>query len=265
MEQDIKKLKGYHNKLHQESLKEIYDELPETLINFSNSKILNHCLHGIKVGTKSEQSARVLNSWINSEIILIQDEDKGKIRRFDRLESIWLSIVVEARKFGIPLESLKQTRKDLTSSPVENFSLLKFSVIDSIMRTPKVLMIFEDGIVSVSSLNAYATRVTRGVYPTHILFNLLDFISIEYPKNSITTDFKIPNLYESVEKMTLLYFLKTGDYKTIQLHINSGDIRLIEDSTMLVKNKELMKSIASWNFIKAEITLIDDLKVTIIL
>lgn len=263
MDLNIRQLRGLHDKLLQESLREIYEELPESLINFSNSDVLNHCLHQIKVGTKREYSARVLNNWINNEIILIQEEDKGKIRRFDRLESIWLSIVIEARKFGIPLEFLKQSRKDLTVSPVENFSLLKFSVIDSIMRTPKVMMILDDGVVSIISVGVYANKALRASYPTHILFNLLEFISTEYPNNAFDVDFKIQNLYQSEEKMTLLYFLKTGDYKTIQLYINSEDIRLIENSHTLAKNKGLMRAISSCDFVKAEITLVDDLKVTI--
>jgi hypothetical protein len=263
MELNFEQLKDYQEEIYQEALKEIYQDLPETFINFSNNNLLNHCLHNTKVGTKSEQSARVLNNWINLGIIIIQDEDKGKNRRFDRLESIWLSIVVEARKFGIPLESLKQTRKYLTNSPIENFSILKFSIIDSIIRAPKVLMIFDDGSIKITSLSSYANRVSRGIYPTHILFKLLDFISIEYPNNAFAVDFKIPNTYESIEKMTLLFFLKTGEYKSIKVSINSDDVRLIENSQALAKNKELMKYITNWNFSKIEITLQDDVNVII--
>ena len=263
MELDIRYLKNYQDKLNQEAVREIYEELPESFIQFTNTEIINYCLHQVKVGTKTEQSARVLNSWINCGIIIIDEIDKGKIKRFDRLESIWLSIVVEARKFGIPLESLKQTRKDLTQSPIENFSLLKFSVLDSIMRLPKVLMIFDDGNTNIISLESYSKKVSRGKYPTHILFNFLDFISLEYPNNAIMFDFKLSNPYENLDKMTMLYFLKTGDYKSISLHITTADIRLIGNSNSITQNKELLKLISAWNFIKAEVFLNDGRKVTI--
>lgn len=265
MELNYEKLKEYNDKLNQESLKEIYNELPESFIQFTNSEIINHCLHQVKVGTKNEQSARVLNSWINSDVIFVKDEDKGKIRRFDRLESIWLNIVVEARKFGLPLESLKQTRKDLTQSQIKNFSLLKFSIINTIIREPQVLMILEDGYAKVISRDTHWKRASRALYPTHILFNFEEFISLEYPQNALSVDFNIPNPYENNEKMTFLYFLKTGDYKSIQLHVKKGDIRLIENSNTLAENKELMKFISSWNFIKAEIILPDGVKTTITL
>lgn len=257
--------KTLQDRINQNSLREIYEELPDSFINFTNSDVTNYCLHQIKVGTKSEQSARVLNSWINNEIIFVNDEDKGKIKRFDRLESIWLSIVVEARKFGIPLESLKQTRKDLTLSPVEGFSLLKFSVLDTILRQPKILMIFENGFSNVMSLEAYTKCISKGIFPTHVNFKLQDFIALEYPKNALMFDFKIPDPYENTEKMTLLYFLKTGDYKSINLHITTSDVRLIENTNSITQNKEVIKVISTWDFIKAEIILNDGLKVTVTL
>lgn len=256
--------KKYHDKFNQESLIEIYQELPETFIQFTNSEIINHCLQGIKVGMKSEQSARVLNNWINSGIVLVDEEDKGKIRRFNRIESIWLSVVVEARKFGIPLDTLKQSRKDLTTT-IENFSLLKFSIIDTLMRSPKILMILEEGYAKIIPVDLYSKKISRGNYPTHIFFKLMDFISIEYPNNAVNVDFNISEPYESIEKMTLLYFLKTGDYKSIHLQINPDDIRLIENSNSLSKNKDLMNVISSWNFSKAEIILTDGVKATITL
>jgi len=260
----MEQFKKYHDKLNQESLIEIYQELPETFIQFTNSEIINHCLHGIKVGMKSEQSARVLNNWINSGIVMVDEEDKGKIRRFNRIESIWLSVVVEARKFGIPLDTLKQSRKDLTTT-IENFSLLKFSIIDTLMRTPKILMILEEGYAKIIPVDLYSKKINRGNYPTHIFFKLMDFISIEYPNNAFNVDFNISDPYESIEKMTLLYFLKTGDYKSIHLQINAEDIRLIENSNSLAKNKDLMNVISSWNFSKAEIILTDGVKATITL
>lgn len=253
------------DKINQNALREIYEELPDSFINFTNSDVINHCLRQIKVGTKNEQSARVLNNWINNEIIFVNDEDKGKIRRFDRLESIWLNIVVEARKFGIPLESLKQTKKDLTSSPIEGFSLIKFSVLDTILRKPKILVIFENGFSNVMSFEAYTRFISKGLFPTHVNFKLQDFISLEYPNNALMFDFKISDSYENTEKMTMLYFLKTGDYKTINLHITTSDVRLIDNSNSITQNKELIKAISTWNFIKAEIILNDGLKVTITL
>jgi hypothetical protein len=250
-------------RINELALREIYEDLPDSFINFTNSDVVNFCLHQIKTGLKSEQSARVLNSWINNDIIAVNSEDKGKVKRFDRLESIWLSIVVEGRKFGIPLDSLKRARKELLQSPIPNFSLLKFSVLDTILRKPQALMIFESGYTNIKSLESYSKIVAHASYAPHLNFLLQDYITLEYPNSMLNVDFQIPDVYDDAEKMTMLYFLKTGDFKSIKLYLNDNDIRLIENCTILLQNELLMKSISSWSFHKAEIFVEDDVKVTI--
>jgi len=260
---DFEKLRSLQDKLNQQFVKEIYDDLSEEFIHFTNSEIVNYHLNELKFTAKNKQSSRVLNSWINSDILFVQEEDKGKNRRFDRLEIIWLNIIIEARKFGIPLDALKQTRRDLLQSPIENFSFLKFSVLGEILGISKVLMIYEDGYVNILSVEAYSKTFKNAVFPAHLNFRLLDFIKTEFPNNSFHQDFLIQDVYNSEERMTLLYFLKTGDYKSIKIFLEEGDVRLVENSNLLIHNKKLLEVISSWTFKKIEINVNDELKLNI--
>ena len=61
----------------------------------------------------------------------------------------------------------------------------------------------------------------------------------------------------------MLYFLKTGDYQQIKIYVSDDDIRIIENSQNLLKNKELIQVISNWKFAKAEIK-IDNEVLTII-
>ena len=61
----------------------------------------------------------------------------------------------------------------------------------------------------------------------------------------------------------MLYFLKTGDYQQIKIYVSDDDIRIIENSQNLLKNKELIQVISNWKFTKAEIK-IDNEVLTII-
>src|SRR5690606_8822563 len=135
-----------------------------------NTSVVNNSLHNIKSGRKNEISARVLNNWIAQEVINVSPDDKGKIKRFDKIESIWLNIVSEARKFGVSLDFLKQSRKELFESPFKNFSLIKFHVLDSILRTPKVLLILENGYTKILSYDVYYKWISNKRLPTHISF-----------------------------------------------------------------------------------------------
>lgn len=260
---DIDKNKQLQDKLNNRVLEEIFSELTNEFIQFSNSGIVNYSLQEIKSARKTELSARVLNNWIGSSVIGVDPSDKGKIKRFDKLEKIWLNIVVEARKFGVSLDYLKQARKELFESPIKDFSLIKFHVLDSILRSPKILVILENGHVRLLSYEVYNEWVTSKLFPTHISFRLIDFITPEFDNQLFIEDFSIEAPYENLEKMKLLYYLKTGDYKSVKLFVDEFDVRLIESSNLLLENKYLMKIISSWKFHSAEVVVDENISVMI--
>ena len=79
--------KQLQNKLQDRKLREVYGELPEGMLHFLNNNIINYCLHENKTGIKQGYPVRVVNSWLAQEVIKVREEDKGKIRRFDKLEN----------------------------------------------------------------------------------------------------------------------------------------------------------------------------------
>lgn len=250
---DIAKLKEYQDKLNREELKGIHDDLPIGIINFTKSTTVKKRIENYKSGRKTEQSARVLNSWINLGLLEINDSDKGKIKRFNRLTSIWLNLITKARSFGTPIEHLKQTQKDLFKSPVKDFNLIKFSVLETILRQPKILLILEEGHTKVLSTKNYATLITKGLLPPHLNFGLLDLIIPEYPKNAFEIDFKIDDVYENPNKVSLLYYLKTGDFEQMKIFISETDVRLIDTSHQLHQNIELLEAVRKWSFTKIQV------------
>ena len=260
---DIEKNKKFQDKLNEKVLEEIFTELPESFIQFLNTGVVNFSLHKIKSGRKNEISARVLNNWIASDVINVSPDDKGKIKRFDKLESIWLNIVVEARKFGISLDFLKQSRKELFESPIKNFSLIKFHVLDSISKNPNILLILENGYTKILSYEIYNKWVSNKMLPTHISFDLLDFVKPEFENHNFQSDFGIKEPYENVEKLKLLFYLKTGEFKCIKFFLNEFDVRYIENSKHLLDNKELTCILSNWEFLKAEVLVSDEVSVMI--
>lgn len=259
---DIKKLKHLQDKIHNEAIKEIYGELPINVIQLLNNNILNYCLHEYKSGIKQNHAIRVVNSWLAQDVIKIKDEDRGKMRRFDRIENIWLNVVFEARKFGVSLESLKELRKNLLESPIKNFSKFKLGVIQTLFSNPQVLVFPTDGIAQMYSIDSY-NAFTKTRFPAHTAFRLEDYISLEYPNNALSVDFKISNSFEDKNKMLLLYFLKTGDFEYMKVYIKEGDIRGIENPNTLFDNKELMDIISNWKFQKVDIIINNEVETTI--
>lgn len=259
---DIIKLKNLQDKLNDESVKELLENVPFTFLQFMNSKTVRYNLFDVKTGRKLNQSARIINNWIKQDVLSVDEKDMGKVNRFNRIESIWLNIVIEARKFGFPLDGLKQARKELFFEPVHNFSTLKFSILDSILREPSILIITEGGGTNIMSLTSYSKWVATGLLQTHLSFNLSEFIRPEYPVNMLGTDFNIMSPYEDINKCKLLYYLKTGDYQSLKIHITPEDVRFIDSSKLLLNNSELMNVLKIWKFDKIVVNVnqeVDDL------
>lgn len=261
---DIERLKKDQKNIHSKAILETYKELPETIIQILRNSVLKYCLEERKTGIKEKYSARVINNWINNSILKVDNQDKGKIKRFNVLENIWLNIIFEARKFGMPLPILKQVREDILESPIKDFSLLKLAVFCSILYKLQILILYPEGNASITSYELYANRIhTRMLRENHIVIDVLGRIKEEFPKNILDKDLSINDSINDTNKLKMLYFLKTGDYQQIKIYVSDDDIRIIENSQNLLKNKELIQVISNWKFTKAEIK-IDNEVLTII-
>lgn len=260
---DIEKARKQQESLSEKALLDVYGDLPLELIHFLKNDVLNYCLQEYKTGIKPEHPTRIVNSWLAQDVIKIQEGDKGKIKRYNRLENIWLNIVFEARKFGIPINTLKQTRKNLLESSIKDFSLFKLEVVKTLFSMPQIMYIPIEGQAKIYSFDAYMKWFSRGRFPVHAILKLEDYIALEFPNNALSLDFKIENPFEDKNKMLLLYFLKTGDYQSLKIYLKEGDIRFIENSLSLIKSEEIMQHIIRWDFQKIEIIINDELETCI--
>jgi len=256
---DIKKIssKELNQKLDEQEVEEKLSLIPEGIIQFSGNPILNYCFDK-KVGLQNKTSPRVLVNWTKHGIVEVSDKDKGKIKRFGKLESIWLNILVELREFGMSIESIQRTRKILFSYVVNDFSLFKFQILHSILKTPQMLLVFKDGDARIISTENYIKLLEKNRFLPHLSLNLEDFIKPEYPNHSFDKTFNLSHPFESIEKVKLLFFLRTGDFSHLKVKISDGDVRYIENVKMLLSNEDVIKALNIWNFKEILVSIDDD-------
>ena len=255
---DYKKLEEANKRFDKESKEEIFKELPVELIHFLNNEVANHVLCKMKYSKSDHIPARVLNNWIKEEVVNIDAIDKGKIKRFNKIQCIWLDVVEEARKYGMYLEDLKRTHDEIMTSPIPNFSYLKLAVINTILSEAQVMELSHSGSCNIRSEIKYRNKKTL---PPHaascIVFYLSLLIQKEFPKANFKLPIEIENYISDEEKMLLLFLLKTSSYKHMKIYLSEADVRLLEDSETVIKNVDLYQAISSWKFKKIEIYLED--------
>lgn len=254
---DIEKLKKQSQYIKKRAFIEELEEMPISFFEFNNSNISNHCLNEIKSGVTANISARTLNRWTEQGVVIIEESDKGKTRRFNRLENIWIKIALELRNFGISLNDLKYIREQLFNYTVEGFNMFKFKVLKNILTTPEYIVINEHHQVGFYPYNHYAKLASKGHLLSHINIRFIDYIREEFPNNNLNIGYGIKDFEEDVNKVSLLYYLKTNDFKEIRITLSDGDTRLLNNSLQLKDNSELLEQIQNWNF-KAIKIIVDD-------
>ncbi len=245
---DINKLKEYSSSIKKQAFIEELEDMPISFFEFANNEISNHSLNYTKIGITADVSPRALNRWIEQGVVTINKYDKGKTRRFNRLESIWIKIAVELRNFGVSLNDLKYIREQLFDYTVEGFNMFKFKVLKNVLTTSDYLVINENHQVGFYPYEYYAKQVSKGYLLSHINIRFIDYIKEEFPNNNLNTDFDIKDFEEDANKVPLLYYLKTNDFEEIRITLSDGDTRLLNNSSQLKDNTELLKQIQNWSF-----------------
>jgi len=244
----INKLNELSPKIKKKAIQEELGYVPKSFIEFTNNDIANYSLDESKTRITANVSPRVITNWLQKDVIKIDDSDIGKIKRFNRLENIWLNLVIDLRKFGVPLNSLKYIRTQLFEYTVNDFHLFKFKVLQSILGNPEFLIINDNHEVGFYPYQYYADKVAKGHLFSHINLRFIDYIRSEFPNNNFNIDFGIKDIDENEEKVSLLFYLKTNDFKEIRIILSDGDTRLITNSSNLKINKELLKIVQDWKF-----------------
>ncbi|KGL61925.1 hypothetical protein [Polaribacter sp. Hel1_85] len=257
---DIKKLNKLSPKIKRKAIEEELEHIPASFFEFTNNEISNYSLNETKTGINTNVSARVITNWLQKDVIKIDDSDIGKVKRFNRLENIWLNVVIDLRKFGIPLNSLKYIRTQLFDYLVNDYCLFKLKILQSIIDSPEYLVINDNNEVGFYPYQSYADKVAKGRLYSHINLRFINYIQLEYPNNKFNIDFGIKNIDEDVEKVTLLFYLKTNDFKEIRIVLSDGDTRLITDSSDLKVNKKLLKIVQDWRFKSITVQINDEVK-----
>lgn len=256
---NFEELKKERQRIHEELKQDCFRKLPVEIIHLLNNEVINHILHTIKTSKSEDIPARVLNNWIEKKVIIIDEQDKGKVKRFNKIHCVWLNIIAEARKLGLHLEDLEAAHQEVMNSEIPNFSYLKLGIINTILNKPHIIELSQGGIFEIMYQEEYKDFFNKGnMYYPHSILPLNSLVQQEFPKSNFELPLEIENATSDEEKMLLLFLLKSGAFGYMKVYLSETDIRLIESSEAVIANEELKQAISTWKFHKIEIMLEDE-------
>ena len=252
---DINKLKEEGNKFDKQLKQERFRNVPIEIINLLKNDIINHILHEIKISKSDNIPARILSHWIKEKVVITNPDDARKNKCFDKMHSIWLNIVAEARRFGISLDDLKIIQECIMTSPIPDFNYLKLGLLYTILNEPQILELSKSGSCSIESLSEYKSNLNANLLP-HLVIPL-NTLKKEFPKANFNLPLEISDCITDEHKLVLTFILKTGCFDFIKIFLSSTDVRYSENLDFLKNNSDLKQEIINWNFKKIEIILED--------
>lgn len=140
---------------HSPPLEELYYSICENKQWVEVQRLLNDKRHTVKA---TDITYRSINHWTEQGLLDDHRTENSKWRKLSFKDLIWLRILTELRKFGLPLDKLKETYKTL--APTRS---LKFETGLSLCfhrpATPMFIVVFDDGSADIASL--HSLRVTE--------------------------------------------------------------------------------------------------------
>ena len=230
------------------------------MANYLYGTELAHVRESIRVKDKALDSEnlsyRIINHWEKEGLISdIRPSGKGW-RKYSLIDRVWLEVIVELRKFGYPLERIKQVKENLERSETETSSSMPLLethfALAFFPKEPCYLLVFPNGEVLLAILSEYNLSDEIGLIESHIKINLNRLIQKIFPNMDLKPKYK-SSLELSPEEIELMFFVRMGNYESITVKRRDGKIDYIEATETLSADARLTEIIKEQDYQDIEI------------
>jgi DNA-binding transcriptional MerR regulator len=221
------KMRALQEELNKSAKDEYKENLKNEVIAFANTDFFRNTFINSKSKIEIKQSSRVINSWEKEGLIV--NEGTGKWKKYNRINAIWLEIVTQLREFGFSIEKIRIVKDQLFHSRIKKFIPIEYGVMYSVIQAPMILLVHLDGKINLMPKSTYSKNILNSRMSPYIYFDFESFVRKEFPNNSFDSIGQVNGSNElSDDELQLLYFIRSGDFESIKIKTNNGEVLLIE-------------------------------------
>ncbi len=213
--------------LHCPAFEETFTNLTGSAGSKKAIAALNDKRFTVKAG---DVSYRLINHWTEEKLLGDdREEDSKGWRKLSMVDVLWLRILRELRAFGVPLETLRKTRKTLFFFNNKPSPALEVAFGMALKKMPVFVVVFKDGEADIAMLECveFTETLSGQMHP---------FIRI--PINSLIDeilgreDGLKPEYSSKVEvdesELDALENLRSGEYHSVNMLSKGGKISRVE-------------------------------------
>lgn len=204
----------------------------------------------------TDQTYRIINHW-SSEGLIDDDREKDskQWRKMSIIDIVWIRVITEMRKFGLPLDKIKYAKKQLWDSPSYTKGKCPFfewAVARVICRKLEThILVFPDGNAYPISKESLDARNRCSFLDSYVSINL---------NNLIMDIFKGRDFYPksvgytlSEDELNLINDVRKGNYESIRIRMKDGEIELIEATESTNAQKRIIEILSEADFQDIEV------------
>lgn len=175
---------------------------------------------------ETDVAYRVINYWEEKRLLPKRGKDEGW-RKFSFVELIWLKVIQRLRNYGIPISTIKATKKnvmrwddDLNTYPVFEYYIVKALA----STTDPYVVVLPDGRGDIGSSREVEAYKSNFSSTDAVLISLKSILS-ELGLSPVRPE---PLLALSKEEVELIHAIRYGGHKEIRIEAPASKLRKIK-------------------------------------
>ncbi|MDO8742464.1 MAG: MerR family transcriptional regulator [bacterium] len=174
------------------------------------------------------ETYRTINHWDSVRLLSVDRGEGHGWRKFSILDIIWVYILGDLRGFGFPLEKLQFVKKCLLKPLDNSVTLLEFYVATAKATSHDsecFVLVTRDGVADIATRSELESTEIAGRLPkSYVKVRLNDYVERVSKKQGIVT-INEPSLTVSKKELDLLLAVRKGDFQTIEVRLENGEIK----------------------------------------
>jgi len=192
---------------------------------------------------KSDVSYRVLTHWDSLGLIECERDSSQGWRRFNLIETLWLSVIKKARELGISLEQIEKVKSSFFQkiSPNDELTFIDYYLIGAIfMKFPTFLIIFPEGRGEFLSYEELDVNFYMGALQSHISIFLNPLLN-QILRKKIEWSFPLQQTI-SAKQAKIIDFMNAEDFDYLHILKKKNeltDVKIVKSFSGSTKEDEL--------------------------
>jgi DNA-binding transcriptional MerR regulator len=204
----------------------------------------------------TELTYRVISHWEKQGLITSERRTEKAWRKYSILDILWISIIIELRKFGFPLDKIFLVKRNLEIPEWERekqFPLLEFyAAMAMAYKYPVFLLVFPNGDVEPATDKEYQYAIMEESIGNHITISINSILQKMLPEQDLKPDYKITHEL-SEEEVDLLFMIRMCNYENIKIKLSNGKIETLDATENLSNQKRIGEILKEGNYQDIEI------------